>query len=294
MDRDTIIYLAGIFGALLISSMVAAAGGAGGVLVGGLSVFALCAVVAFVIQWVVFVPSFLLQTEHYFDLTGSITFVTLTLLALALSGPLDLRSALIGVFIAIWALRLGTFLFNRVREAGSDRRFREMKKHFVQFLMTWTLQGSWVFVTSAAGLAAITSANRVPFDAFALLGALLWVAGFTIEVVSDQQKRTFRGQPGAQSEFIRSGLWAWSRHPNYFGEILLWVGIAIMALPVLSGWQWLVLISPVYVWLLLTRISGIPMLERRAEKMWGDDPEYQAYKRSTALLVPRPPAGRAG
>ncbi|MBC8187024.1 MAG: DUF1295 domain-containing protein, partial [Proteobacteria bacterium] len=123
----------------------------------------------------------------------------------------------------------------------------------------------------------------------AALGGFLWVAGFAIEVAADQQKRRFRADPSNRERFIRSGLWAWSRHPNYFGEIILWIGIALIALPVLSGWQLATLISPVFVYVLLTRISGIPLLETRAKKKWGKDPDFAAYMRSTPVLFPRPP-----
>ena len=92
------------------------------------------------------------------------------------------------------------------------------------------------------------------------------------------------------SGFITSGLWSWSRHPNYFGEIVLWSGVAVMAASALSGWQWVTLTSPVFVALLLTRVSGIPLLERRAEARWGHLTEYQRYTAMTPVLLPRPPA----
>jgi steroid 5-alpha reductase family enzyme len=122
-----------------------------------------------------------------------------------------------------------------------------------------------------------------------VLGVLVWIAGFGIEAVADRQKSRFRADPANKGRFIRSGLWAWSRHPNYFGEIVLWVGVAIIAVPVLQGWQWVTLISPVFVTLLLTRVSGVPLLEKKADATWGGQPDYEAYKASTPVLVPRPP-----
>jgi steroid 5-alpha reductase family enzyme len=115
----------------------------------------------------------------------------------------------------------------------------------------------------------------------------VWIVGFTVEVVSDRQKRRFRQDPANAGRFITTGLWAWSRHPNYFGEIVLWLGIALIALPALSGWQYVTLISPLFVYLLLSRVSGIPPLESRAEERWGNDPEFQAYKARTPVLFPR-------
>jgi steroid 5-alpha reductase family enzyme len=106
--------------------------------------------------------------------------------------------------------------------------------------------------------------------------------------VADRQKRRFRADPNNRERFIQSGLWAWSRHPNYVGEITLWVGIAFIALPVLAGWQYVTLVSPVFVYVLLTRISGVPLLEDRSEKKWGGNPEYRAYRDRTPVLFPRP------
>jgi steroid 5-alpha reductase family enzyme len=141
----------------------------------------------------------------------------------------------------------------------------------------------------ACALAIITGTERRSIGWVAVAGIVVWVTGFAIEVVADQQKSAFRRDPANQGRFITSGLWAWSRHPNYFGEITLWTGIAIMAVPVLSGWRWVTLISPVFVFLLITRVSGIPMLQARAEKRWGDDEDYQRYVRTTPVLIPRPP-----
>tara|TARA_B100001564_G_C20280847_1_gene508004 strand:- start:148 stop:609 length:462 start_codon:yes stop_codon:yes gene_type:complete len=149
--------------------------------------------------------------------------------------------------------------------------------------------GLWVFLTMAAGLAAITSDVTIPLGIMAYLGLALWIVGFTIEVIADKQKRVFKKQQNKEKEFITTGLWAWSRHPNYFGEITLWAGLTLIALPVLSGWQLVTLISPVFVYVLLTRISGIPMLENRAIKKWGSDPEYVDYLERTPSLIMKKP-----
>jgi steroid 5-alpha reductase family enzyme len=191
--------------------------------------------------------------------------------------------------VLIWAGRLGTFLFRRIQKAGKDERFDDIKPSFVRFLNTWTLQGLWVTFTLAAALAAITSTTRKELGIFALIGGIVWVIGFTIEAVADAQKSRFRAQPENEGEFIHTGLWSWSRHPNYFGEIVIWVGVAIIALPILQGWTYVTLISPVFVTLLLTRVSGIPMLEKRADEKWGDREDYQAYKENTSVLIPLPP-----
>jgi len=275
--------------AAIVGILVAFAGSQKSVMVGNIPLFALAVGLAYLIQWLMFVPSYLKRTEKFYDLTGSITYISVAILSAILSRKLDARTLLILVLVVTWAARLGTFLFKRVKAAGEDRRFREIKKSFARFLSAWTLQALWVTFTLAAALAAITSQRSVPLDAFAVIGSLLWIAGFAIEVAADRQKSKFKADPTNKGKFIQSGVWAWSRHPNYFGEIMLWSGVAIIALPVLRGWQWVTLISPVFVTLLLTRISGVPMLEKRADEKWGGQADYEQYKVNTSLLIPLPP-----
>ena len=275
-----------------VGALVALAGSQGGATVAGVPVFALAVTVAFVIQWGAFVPAFLGQTERFFDLTGSLTYIFITLSLLLLTPGVDARALLVGALVIAWAGRLGTFLFRRVSRAGADDRFDEIKPSLPRFLNVWTIQGLWVTFTAAAACVTITSANRVPLGWFALLGTLVWLLGFGLEVVADWQKSRFRADPDNRGRFISTGLWSISRHPNYLGEILLWAGVAIIALPVLQGWQWVAIISPLFVTLLLTRVSGIPLLEKKAEQKWGGQADYEEYKARTPVLVPRPGAGR--
>ena len=243
---------------------------------------------AFVVQWLVFIPSFLTGTERFFDLTASLTYTGLTLITLLVVGSGDLRRVLLAAVVLIWALRLGTFLFARVNRAGADDRFDEIKKSLPRFLTVWTVQGLWVSVTASAAWIAISSSTQVEMDAFAVIGVLIWAAGFAIEVIADRQKSAFRADPANRGRFISTGLWSRSRHPNYFGEIVLWIGVAVIAFPALQGWQLVGLISPIFVTLLLTRVSGVPLLEAKADAKWGDQADYQEYRRTTPVLVPKP------
>jgi steroid 5-alpha reductase family enzyme len=282
--------LIGVAVAVAIGAAMALAGSDGGAYFSwapGLPAFAVCAALAFAIQWLAFIPAYLAQSEKFYDLTGSVTYLAVALLAASVHG--DPRSLLLAGMIAVWALRLGSFLFLRIHAAGSDSRFDRIKTNAPRFLMTWTLQGLWVVMTAAAAVAAMTAKRSIAVDAFAVAGLLLWLAGFVIEVVADNQKRRFRRDPANRGRFIRHGLWAWSRHPNYFGEILLWFGVAVAAFPALGGWQYATLISPIFVYLLLNRVSGVPLLEAQAEKRWGDDSDYRHYRDRTPALWPRPP-----
>lgn len=275
---------------ILIGYLVALAGSQGGATLGSIPVFTIAVGLAFLIQWLVFIPAYIFQTEKFFDLTGSITYITVTGVALCYSRysvPMDARSILVAALVIVWAIRLGSFLFGRIKKAGKDDRFDELKPSFIRFLNVWTIQGLWVTFTAAAALAAITSATRKELDAFAVVGFLVWVFGFAFEVIADSQKSRFSADPANKGKFIQMGLWSRSRHPNYFGEIVLWIGVAIIAIPVLQGWQWVAMISPLFVTLLLTRVSGVPLLEKKADAKWGGQADYEAYKKNTPVLIPR-------
>ena len=164
-----------------------------------------------------------------------------------------------------------------------------MKTKFAWFLLTWTLGGLWVLVTMAAGLAALTSNTTIELSLVGYIGIALWLFGFIVEVIADNQKTQFKKDPNNRDRFITTGLWSWSQHPNYFGEIILWFGLALLAFPVLSGWQLVTLISPIFVYFLLTQVSGIPMLDRMAKEKWGLDSDYLNYIKTTSKLILAPP-----
>ena len=285
-DRNSLIAVPIV---VLIALGVAWAGSQGGGSVLGIPIFALSVALVFLIQWLAFIAAYALQTERFYDLTGSITYISVAILAVLLSPVIDDRSILLLAPVLIWAARLGTFLFGRIQKAGKDARFDEIKVSFPRFLSAWTVQGLWVTFTAAAALVGITTTTRKGLGWFALVGLLVWAFGFALELTADTQKSAFRADPANRGKFIDTGLWAWSRHPNYFGEIVLWVGVAIIALPVLRGWQFVSLISPVYVTLQLILISGVPMLERRADEKWSGQEDYEAYKERTPVLIPRRP-----
>ena len=273
--------------AVVAAVLMALAGSQGGPALGGLPVFALGVAAAFVIQWLVFIPSYKAQTEKFYDLTGALTYISITVFLVLASPGVDARGLVLAVMVVLWAVRLGSFLFLRISKHGKDDRFDELKPDFARFLNTWTIQGLWVVLTAALAWVAITSDRKVGLDWFFWVGLLVWAAGITVETVADVQKARFKAEPANRGRFINTGLWSRSRHPNYFGEITLWVGVAIIALPVLQGWQWAALVSPVFVALLLIKGSGVPPLEAKADKKWGSQADYEAYKQNTPVLVPK-------
>ena len=279
---------AAILAILCNAIFLALAGSQGGATFLGIPLFAFGVAIAFLIQWIVFIPAYIKKTEKFFDLTGSLTYIIVIVIAVVLSPEIDIRSIVLTVLVSIWAIRLGLFLFHRIMKEGEDKRFKEIKKSGSRFFLTWTIQGLWVSFTLAAALAAITVEQKTAFGLIGLVGILVWIIGFGFEVIADYQKSKFRSVPDNKGKFITTGLWSISRHPNYFGEIILWIGVAIIALPTLEGWRWITLISPVFVTLLLTKVSGIPLLEKRADDKWGGQEDYEEYKKRTPVLIPNP------
>jgi steroid 5-alpha reductase family enzyme len=241
---------------------------------------------AFTIQWLLFIPAYLLQTEKFFDISGSITYISVVSYCFFnYYDPenLNIGNVILSIIIIIWALRLGSFLFIRIKKAGEDIRFREIKKSPTRFFMTWTLQGMWVSLCSACALAGI--AKGIIINNYFYCGLAVFLIGFIVEIVADTQKTKFRSYPKNKDKFINSGLWKFSRHPNYMGEILLWLGISIISLSSLEGLELATLISPFFTYLLLVYVSGIRILEYNGDKKWGHLESYKIYKKNTPRLI---------
>ena len=238
----------------------------------------------FFTHWLFFIPAYIFQTEKFFDMTGSFTYLIASFYALLNAPSYNILSIIVVSCIVCWAIRLGTFLFMRINKDGEDKRFREIKPSFSRFLMTWTLSGTWVSICLLCVLTAICSSSGVVGGRLFYLGLIFFLFGFVIEIVADYQKTLFRKNPFNKNKFITSGLWSFSRHPNYMGEIVLWFGISIMSISSLSGIEYITLISPIFVYVLLTRISGVNFLEESANKKWGHLDEYKDYVRKTPKI----------
>ena len=275
----------------IIGSAIAFACSIGALSFKGLPIIVCCMLISFIVHWLAFIPSYALRTEKYYDICGTLAYVCVLLTAFYLTtsaseNSLHTRSNLAIVLVLTWALRLGFFLFIRVLKAGEDRRFREVKQKFSGFLVWWTISALWVFLTTVNALVMIINNVSYHSDYYFYTGLVIWIIGFSFEVIADEQKRRFRLKISNKDLFISTGLWRISRHPNYFGEILLWIGMAVIAFPTLQGWQHISLISPIFIYFLLTKISGVNLLESYADKKWGEDQNYQDYKRNTPVLIP--------
>lgn len=276
----------------IIFSLIAFIIGYSIALLTGLELIQKAILIAYLIQWIAFIPAYFYQTEKFYDLTGSITYLTVVSYVSYHSfnsTNLNIGSIILAACILIWTIRLGSFLFLRIHKSGEDKRFKLIKPSPTRFFMTWTLQGMWVSICSMCALTAIASKNGVIQNGLFYFGMLVFILGFVIEIIADWQKSTFRNNPENKNQFIQHGLWSYSRHPNYFGEITLWLGVAIMSLSSLSSWQYITLISPVFTYLLLVYVSGVRILEISGMEKWGHLESYQNYVRRTPSLFPTYP-----
>ena len=243
---------------------------------------------AFIIQWTLFIPAFLFKTEKFYDISGSFTYISIVAYVCYQSYLLNgfnLANLILVFFIGFWAVRLGSFLFLRIHKAGEDRRFRLIKRSPTQFFMTWTLQGMWVSLCSACALTAMASDQGLIINTWFYTGSFLFLFGLAIEIVADYQKTIFRKDQKNKDDFIKTGLWSLSRHPNYLGEIILWLGISAISFSSLSDWQYITLISPIFTYFLLVHISGVRILELDGKKKWGHLKTYNEYIDKTPMLL---------
>ena len=276
---------------LIIAGLIVSAVGNNSITFSGYSAVLYCAVICIGVQWLAWIPASMAKTERFYDLTGGLTYLTVVAFSLwagSQSEAPSLRELIVSLLVVIWALRLSSFLYLRIHRTGKDGRFDQLKISPIRFLVPWTIQGLWVFLTMIVVIVINSQADSAPaLGIWDGIGFSIWLLGFGIEVIADNQKTVFNTEPNNQGKWIDSGLWSYSRHPNYLGEILLWTGIACFGISCFTGLERFAWISPIFIYLLLTKLSGIPILDRRALEKWGDDVEYHKYRENTPALIPR-------
>lgn len=240
----------------------------------------------FGIQWILWIFAAAFQTEKFYDLAGSSTYIFLAWRTLFSAKRFHLRQLVQTGCVTMWGLRLGSYLFSRILHDGQDSRFDKVRGNPKVFFLYWTIQGVWVFLTLLPTLILNAKQRDEELCWRDYLGWTLWTVGFMLEAVADRQKSLFKSEPANKGKWISSGLWSICRHPNYLGEILLWAGLFLPASSVMKGWEFGSVISPFFVAFLLTRVSGIPIQDRQALKRWGDVSAYQKYRSATAKLIP--------
>tara|TARA_B100001250_G_scaffold327478_1_gene291714 strand:- start:1595 stop:2449 length:855 start_codon:yes stop_codon:yes gene_type:complete len=244
----------------------------------------------FGLQILGFIPSFYLKSEKYYDLFGGITFASSILLISFLrfkkTTDLNIREIILAMSVLFWTIRLSFFLFQRVKRVGKDERFNSYKFSFSKFLLAWMTQGLWVFICLLPVLIVFSTPTN-PELLYLAFGGLIYLLGLVIEITADYQKTKHNKKNEKERKFISKGLWSKSRHPNYFGEFLIWTGITIISFPVFSGFKYLALITPIFIYFLLNHISGVNLLEERAKEKWGDNPDYIDYLKTTPKFFPK-------
>jgi steroid 5-alpha reductase family enzyme len=245
-------------------------------------------VVALAVNGAFFAVAAARRTDVVTDLSYSLTFALLAIVLVFIGArePVQLVASLL---VLVWAIRLGGYLFRRILRMKVDHRFDGMRDEPLRFARFWLLQAITVAVVMLPVSYVLDRDHPPGFGAWAAAGAAVWLAGFLIEAVADAQKSAFRAKEENRGRFVASGLWRYSRHPNYFGEMLVWWGLFLYAVPFLDGAAFAVVAGPVFITLLLLFVSGIPLVERSADEKYGDDPAYRDYKRRTSILVPLPP-----
>jgi tryptophan-rich sensory protein len=237
-------------------------------------------IVSLAIQLIMFIPAYLYRTDKLTDISYGLSFIALVLIFLR---DYPLPKMILGAMVVLWGLRLSAFLFIRINRMKRDKRFDGMRENLFRFLGFWLLQGISVFAIMICPLLFLNSSA----SSFSAIGILIWGLGLAIESIADYQKFTFSNDQRNKGKWIATGLWKFSRHPNYLGEIMCWIGIYIFSYPALSMANRLIgLISPLFITTLLLFVSGIPILEKKAKEKWGKDHRYLKYKKNTSVLIP--------
>eukprot|EP00116_Pleurobrachia_bachei_P007985 sb/3468247/ len=238
----------------------------------------------------------LLDTEKFFDFVGSLTFILCGTVSYYQNTDESLEKFkfIQCCFICLWAGKLGTFLLARVLKEGEDKRFREIKKDKSRFFKVWMIQGAWVYLNMIPSIFVFQGSSvNTEREVLSTIGWSLFLFGLLFETVADYQKTMFRADPSNKGKFITTGLWSISRHPNYFGEILLWYGMWLAAVPFFtSPLAYLSVLCPTLTALQITYLSGVPMLEKSGIEKWGNEEDYVRYMEKTPCLLPFIGAGK--
>ncbi len=242
--------------------------------------------ISLIINVVLFIAAYLWRSDKLTDASYALSFIAVALYGFS-QAKMSWYHLFLLLLIGIWALRIGSFLLYRVMKVGKDARFDGIRESFWRFLKFWIGQAVTVWILMLPAILAFSHTSTILH--ISRLGGGIWAIGLIIEAIADIQKYRFSRNPKNKNKWIASGIWHYSRHPNYFGEILVWTGVYLYALTVLPTADAIIgLVSPLFITILLLFVSGIPILEKSADKRWGKQVEYQAYKKRTSILIPWP------
>ncbi len=234
-----------------------------------------------------FVISLIKKRNDVADVAWGLGFVLLAWVSFFISEVHDVRGILVSLLVSIWGIRLAWHIQARHKGKPEDYRYQKWRNEwgrwFVMrsYLQVYLLQGALLFLIVLPVLFINKSTDSV-ISIFDILGIALWLIGFTFESVGDAQLARFLGNPLNKGKLMRSGLWAYTRHPNYFGEVTQWWGIWLVAVSLPNGW--ITIVGPITITLLILKVSGIPLLEKKME----EHPDFAEYKRKTSIFIPLP------
>lgn len=253
-----------------------------------LNIYLLALLISLGINLLFFLFANSLKTDKFTDFTYGLSFIILVFLFLFKNQTFYAFQLLITIMVFLWGIRLISYLLIRIFKIKKDSRFDKIRINFIAFLKFWVFQGVAVWIIMLPSIFLLNFKENKTINSVMILGLIIWAIGLLIETVSDWQKFSFKNNLKNKKLWIESGLWRYSRHPNYFGEILCWWGIFIFALPFIQGLSWLIIFSPIFITFILLFVSGIPLLEKRYDKKYADNNNYQKYKERTSILIPMP------
>lgn len=242
----------------------------------------------FILQVIFFAYAAIKKTDKVTDLSYGLTFILASIFIYILNIEYSsIFKTILVLLVSTWGLRLAIYLFIRILKTGKDKRFDGVREDFKRFASFWILQAVSIFIILLPTTYILMSKENMSLNWISIVGLTISILGILIEGIADYQKFVFKNKIENKGKWIATGLWKYSRHPNYLGEIMMWVGVFIYCLIYINGVALITILSPIYISVLLLAVSGIPTLEKEYEIRYRDNKEYEEYKRKTGKLLPK-------
>ncbi|KAJ8903617.1 hypothetical protein NDN08_004719 [Rhodosorus marinus] len=247
------------------------------------------ALVLFGWNFIFFLIAYAFKFDKVTDFAGGTGFSIAALLTFLLNQTYFPRQIVMTVLVMVWSARLAGFLLWRILKWGEDNRFDDIRSNLAKLISFWTFQFLWNFIVSLTVISVNSVDTNPAIGAADIIGWIMWSIGFFFEAVGDVQKTLFKVKPEGKGTWCNAGLWTYTRHPNYFGEFMMWWGLFVAGAAVYGNtWRWVSILSPVFLMTILLFLSGINLGEESANKKYGSKPEYWKYKKETSNVIPFP------